>query len=247
MKPFNQQSCPGLARAWNWLNTRHKLFPTLSSFLYVLYSSYCVCITLYPARRHFIAKPAHQGAVSKVQVSSPFSVSKLGSAIKEAIPSLVISLLSVFTRQSVEVYRLTTRRRWGLVAIWSCTKAIAVVLCIYVPTALIIPLLLLTINIAVNFESYLLIRLKAIACYDAVHSMTFIKTWLHKNLRKGPKRSLFWTTTNWISHTIDICLCDHKLLLTRTTAPFVYRAFKVLWLFHLPQYIFVYNEWPKNI
>ena len=68
-------------------------------------------------------------------------------------------------------------------------KAIAVVLCIYVPTALIIPLLLLTINIAVNFESCFLIRLKAIACYDAVHSMTFVKTYIvAQKLKEGSQK-----------------------------------------------------------
>ena len=94
----------------------------------------------------------------------------------------------MFTRQSVEVSGLITQKHWRLVAVWSCTKAIAVVLCIYVPTALIIPLLL-TINIAVNFESYLLIRLKAIACYDAVHSMTFVKTYIvAQNLKEGSQK-----------------------------------------------------------
>ena len=83
----------------------------------------------------------------------------------------------------------------GLVAVWSCIKAIAVVLFIYVPSALIIPLLLLTINIAVNFESYLLIRLKAIPSYDAVHSMTFVKTCS----TKGPQKKF-------------VLNYDHKLL-----------------------------------
>ena len=60
------------------------------------------------------------------------------------------------------------------------------------PTALIIPLLL-TINIAVNFESYLLIRLKAIACYDAVHSMTFVKTYIvAQKLKEGSQKKFVW-------------------------------------------------------
>ena len=94
----------------------------------------------------------------------------------------------MFTRQSVEVSGLTTQKHWRLVAVRLCTKAIAVVLCIYVPTALIIPLLL-TINIAVNIESYLLIWLKVIACYDAVHSMTFVKTYIVvQNLKAGHQK-----------------------------------------------------------
>ena len=83
----------------------------------------------------------------------------------------------------------------GLVAVLSCIKAIAVVLFIYVLTALIIPLQLLTINIAVNFESYLLIRLKAIPSYDAAHSMTFVKTCS----TKGPQKKF-------------VLNYDHKLL-----------------------------------
>ena len=58
------------------------------------------------------------------------------------------------------------------------------------PTALIIPLLL-TINIVVNFESYLLIWLKAIACFDAVHSITFVKTYIPvvaQKLKEGSQK-----------------------------------------------------------
>ena len=50
--------------------------------------------------RHFLAKLAHQGAVSKARVSSPVSSSKLGSAIEKVIPSLVICLCSVCSRGS---------------------------------------------------------------------------------------------------------------------------------------------------